>query len=115
MFEIVLVVQVVLSVLLVLSILVQHGKGADAGVAFGSSSTSGSAFGAAGANSFLYKASVFLVIGFFSSSLLLAYLAKSQTKQSSIATDSVLQIPQKVVATPTLLKENKDNNGIPTN
>ncbi|SFV70065.1 Preprotein translocase subunit SecG (TC 3.A.5.1.1) [hydrothermal vent metagenome] len=107
MFEIVLVVHVVLAVLLVLSILIQHGKGADAGVAFGSSSTSDSAFGASGANSFLYKASVTLAVSFFTTSLLLAYLASSQNKVSNINVESVIKTQ------PTDIKKPVEDNKIP--
>jgi preprotein translocase subunit SecG len=91
MFTIVLVIHVVIAITLVLSILIQHGKGADAGVAFGSSTTGGSAFGSSGAGSFLYKASVGLAITFFFTSLLLAYLASSQIQSSNISQESVLQ------------------------
>ena len=110
MFTIVLVIHVVLAVTLVLSILIQHGKGADAGVAFGSSTTGGSAFGSSGASSFLYKVSVTLAISFFCTSLLLAYLASSQMQSSNISQESVLKNVKKVEQP---VKTNKPVNNIP--
>lgn len=110
MFTIVLVIHVILAITLVLSILMQHGKGADAGVAFGSSTTGGSAFGASGAGSFLYKASVTLAISFFFTSLLLAYLASSQIQSSNISQESVLQNIEKNKKISPIKKEIPANN-----
>ena len=53
-------------------ILVQHGKGADMGAAFGSGS-SGSLFGASGGANFLSRTTAVLAAVFFTSTLLLAY------------------------------------------
>src|ERR1700722_14633979 len=55
-------------------VLVQHGKGADMGAAFGSGS-SGSLFGAAGSANFLSRTTAILATVFFLSSLGLTYLA----------------------------------------
>ena len=110
MFTIILIIHVILAISLVLSILMQHGKGADAGVAFGSSTTGGSAFGSGGANSFLYNASKTLAISFFCTSLLLAYLASSQMTSSNISEDSVLKNVQKIEKP---MKTNKPINNIP--
>lgn len=76
-FQIILIIHVLLALSLVTLILMQHGKGADAGAAFGSGS-SGSVFGARGANSFLYKLTSSIAIGFFLTSLTLAYLATNE-------------------------------------
>ena len=53
-FQIILVAHVLLALGLVGLILIQHGKGADAGAAFGSGAA-GSVFGARGAHSFLIQ------------------------------------------------------------
>ncbi len=76
-FQIILIIHILLALSLIALILMQHGKGADAGAAFGGGS-SGSVFGARGANSFLYKLTASIAIGFFLTSLTLAYLATNE-------------------------------------
>lgn len=73
------VLQVLVAVALIGLILVQHGKGADAGAAFGSGSSS-TVFGSSGATSFLTKVTAGLAFVFLSNSLLLAYLATENIK-----------------------------------
>ena len=58
-------------------ILLQQGKGADIGAAFGSGSSS-TVFGSAGSASFLMKLTTWLAIGFFLISFGLAYTAKER-------------------------------------
>lgn len=58
-------------------ILLQQGKGADIGAAFGSGSSS-TVFGSAGGASFLMKLTTWLAIGFFLISFGLAYTAKER-------------------------------------
>ena len=72
--QIILIVHVILAVVLISLIMIQHGKGADAGAAFGSGA-SATVFGARGSASFLTKVTTALAISFFATSLLLAYLA----------------------------------------
>jgi preprotein translocase subunit SecG len=69
-------------------VLMQHGKGADVGAAFGSGGAN-TVFGSAGSASFLTKLTVWLAIGFFLVSFGLAYTAK----QRAAAMDQ-LGIPQ---------------------
>jgi preprotein translocase subunit SecG len=57
-------------------VLLQHGKGADMGAAFGSGS-SGSVFGAAGSANFLSRSTAVLAALFFASSLGLTWFATS--------------------------------------
>jgi preprotein translocase subunit SecG len=59
-------------------VLLQHGKGADMGAAFGSGA-SGSLFGAAGSANFLSRTTAILATVFFLSSLGLTWLAASQS------------------------------------
>jgi preprotein translocase subunit SecG len=81
---IILVVHVLLALALLGLILIQHGKGADAGAAFGSGA-SGTVFGASGSGSFLTKITTWVAISFFATSLTLAYLsAHSGDKVSSV-------------------------------
>ena len=58
-------------------VLLQQGKGADVGAAFGSGSAN-TVFGSAGSTSFLTKATAWLAIGFFLISFGLAYAAKER-------------------------------------
>jgi len=92
-FQIILVIHVLLALGLVGIILIQHGKGADAGAAFGSGAA-GSVFGARGAHSFLYKLTAVLAIGFFVTSISLAYFASNERvaadPEQSIMTQSVM-------------------------
>ncbi|MBT3276436.1 preprotein translocase subunit SecG [Candidatus Thioglobus sp.] len=81
-FQIILIVHVMLALGLVALVLMQHGKGADAGAAFGAGA-SGSVFGARGANSFMYKLTASVAFGFFATSLTLAYLATNENGASS--------------------------------
>jgi len=88
-FQVILVIHVILALALVSIILIQHGKGADAGAAFGSGAA-GAVFGARGAHSFLYKLTAALAIGFFITSLVLAYLATSETAAPSSTQESIM-------------------------
>ncbi|MDQ7075948.1 MAG: preprotein translocase subunit SecG [Gammaproteobacteria bacterium] len=78
-----LVVHVFLAVGVIALVLMQHGKGADAGAAFGSGA-SATVFGSRGATSFMAKLTTTFAILFFASSLLLAYIAASRTQAGSI-------------------------------
>ena len=79
--------ETVLLILLVLDavalgalVLIQQGKGADVGAAFGSGSAN-TLFGSAGSASFLTKTTVWLAIGFFVISFGLAYSAKQRADE----------------------------------
>ena len=73
----VLVVHIILAVLMIGLILVQHGKGADAGASFGGGAAT--VFGASGSGSFLTRLTAVLTALFFVTSLTLAVFAKKQT------------------------------------
>ncbi len=78
-----LVAQVLLSISLIALVLLQHGKGADAGAAFGSGA-SATVFGAKGSGNFLTKATAIIATLFFLTCLSLAYLASHREGPSSI-------------------------------
>ena len=68
-------------------VLIQHGKGADAGAAFGagaSGGASGSVFGAQGSGNFLSRSTAILATVFFVTSLSLAYMAQSSKEPTSL-------------------------------
>lgn len=79
---IVLAVQMLSAVGMIGLILVQHGKGADMGAAFGSGG-SGSLFGASGSANFLSRTTGVLAALFFACTLLLAYFGNTQSRTSS--------------------------------
>ncbi|WOE30613.1 MULTISPECIES: preprotein translocase subunit SecG [unclassified Acinetobacter] len=74
----VLVVHIILAVLIIGLILIQHGKGADAGASFGGGGAA-TVFGADGSANFLTRATAILTALFFVTSLTLAVFAKKQT------------------------------------
>ena len=67
-------------------VLMQHGKGADAGAAFGAGA-SGSVFGASGAANFLSRATAVIATLFFVTSLTLAWYAMQVTDQPGLMED----------------------------
>ena len=88
MHTVLVVVQVLVAVALIGLVLIQHGKGADAGAAFGSGS-SGTVFGARGAANFLSRATAWLAAAFFASSLALAYLVSDRSSGTRSVVDSL--------------------------
>src|SRR6266498_4092846 len=76
-------VHVLVAAALVGLVLLQHGKGADMGAAFGSGS-SGSLFGAAGSANFLSRTTAILATVFFLSSLGLTYFGATRTGPTDI-------------------------------
>ena len=79
----VLVIHVIAALGVIGLVLLQHGKGADAGAAFGSGA-SGSVFGAAGSANFLSRATAILAAVFFLSSLGLTYFSTRKTDQVGV-------------------------------
>ena len=73
----VLIGHTLIALLIIVLVLLQRGKGADAGAAFGAGA-SGTVFGARGSSSFFSRATAVCATAFFISSLTLAYLS-SQT------------------------------------
>ena len=80
--NLVLVAQILSALGMVGLILVQHGKGADMGAAFGSGS-SGSLFGASGSANFLSRSTAVLATVFLASTLLLSYYGFSPRVEAS--------------------------------
>ncbi len=68
-------------------VLLQHGKGADVGAAFGSGAASGSVFGSAGSANFLSRATAVLALAFFMTSLGLTYLSAQKTSARGVMAD----------------------------
>jgi len=79
---VVLAVQMLSALAMIGLILVQHGKGADMGAAFGSGG-SGSLFGASGSANFLSHTTAVLAAIFFVCTLALAYFGNAQPRTGS--------------------------------
>lgn len=77
------VVHVLSAITVIVLVLLQHGKGADMGAAFGSGS-SGSLFGASGSANFLSRTTGALAALFFITSLGLTYLSSHKTEGGGV-------------------------------
>ena len=87
MYTFLVVVQVLAAIAVIGLVLIQHGKGADAGAAFGSGA-SGTVFGARGSANFLTRATAICATVFMVVSLSLAYLVQVRKAPDSV-TDTV--------------------------
>ena len=81
--SILLIAQVLLSISLIVLILMQHGKGADAGAAFGSGA-SATVFGARGSGNFMSRATTIIAILFFVVCMSLAYISSHRAAPDSV-------------------------------
>jgi len=79
----ILVVHVIAALGVIGLVLLQHGKGADVGAAFGSGA-SGSVFGSAGSANFLSRATAILAVIFFLTSLGLTYFSTRKGDQAGV-------------------------------
>lgn len=85
-------------------VLLQQGKGADVGAAFGSG-TANTMFGSAGAASFLTKMTVWLAIGFFLISFGLAWTAKERAASLQLLGLPAIEAPAAPEEVPDLTDE----------
>lgn len=96
--KIVLVVQMLSALGMIGLILIQHGKGADMGAAFGSGG-SGSLFGASGSANFMSRATSILAAVFFVATLMLSYFGSVRsTSTSSVLEGAAVTAPAPVTA-----------------
>jgi preprotein translocase subunit SecG len=91
LFLVVVVVQVLAALAIIGLVLLQHGKGADMGAAFGSGA-SGSLFGATGSSNFLSKSTAVAAGIFFVATLGLTFIGNHHVAQSGSVMDN-LQVP----------------------
>lgn len=85
---VVLVTHVLIAVLIVGLVLLQRGKGAEAGAAFGAGA-SGTVFGARGSANFLSRGTAVLATMFFLSSLTLAFFSGQRSEPASLMEQAV--------------------------
>ena len=90
LYSILTIVLVLVSLLLIGLILLQQGKGADAGAAFGSGA-SGTVFGAAGSGNFLSRTTWILAMVFFALAITMAYMARHTSAVPSSVMDKAAQ------------------------
>ena len=79
----VLILHVIAAAGIIVLVLVQHGKGADVGAAFGSGSA-GSVFGSAGSANFLSRMTAGLALVFFLTSIGLSFLASKRSGNKGV-------------------------------
>jgi preprotein translocase subunit SecG len=92
-FTLILVVDVMVALCIIGLVLLQHGKGADVGAAFGSGA-SGSLFGASGSANFLSRTTGVLAAVFFLTTFVLAYLVTHKPRTGGGVMDTVKEQPK---------------------
>ncbi|MEK6731721.1 MAG: preprotein translocase subunit SecG [Pseudomonadota bacterium] len=95
--QIILMVHIVIAIALIGLVLIQRGKGADMGAAFGSGASQ-TVFGSRGSGGFLFKFTIFLAALFFVTSIALTYLAahRYQANQSQDFLSNVQKVSQDI-------------------
>ena len=88
---IVLIAHTVIALLIIILVLLQRGKGADAGAAFGSGASS-TVFGSQGSSNFFSRSTAILAAAFFVSSLSLAYLSSQQADVPDSLIENIVNI-----------------------
>ena len=99
LFSVVLTIHILAALVIIGLVLMQHGKGADMGAAFGSGA-SGSLFGASGSANFLSRTTAILAAVFFVTSLTLAFLASSKPKTTGGVMQEAVQSQPAAVPAP---------------
>ncbi len=89
----VMVLHILAAISIVVLVLLQHGKGADMGAAFGSGSA-GSLFGSAGAANFLSRTTAILAAVFFLTSLGLTYFSSPSRSSGVVQQLEIPAVPQ---------------------
>lgn len=94
-------IHVIVAIVLIGLVLIQHGKGADIGAAFGSGA-SNTLFGSQGTGGFLFKLTGGLALTFFATSLALSYIVstKYQTTAQNAIPQQTTSVPQNTVPLP---------------
>jgi preprotein translocase subunit SecG len=100
----VLIAHTLIALGIIALVLLQRGKGADAGAAFGAGA-SGTVFGARGSGSFFSRATAILATAFFVSSLTLAYLSSQQSGGPSSLLEDAAIVEEQVEEAPVINEE----------
>ncbi|KTC72444.1 protein-export membrane protein secG (preprotein translocase subunit) [Legionella birminghamensis] len=100
MYQLILMIHVLVAIALIGLVLIQHGKGADIGAAFGSGA-SNTVFGSQGTGGFLFRFTGGLAIAFFITSLTLSYIVSMQyQKAGQQAIPQQTSVPESKIPVP---------------
>ncbi len=102
-----LITHTLIALSIIALVLLQRGKGADAGAAFGAGA-SGTVFGARGSGSFFSRATAVLATAFFATSLTLAYLSSQHSTQTESLLETAPVVEEQVDEEPVLNDELPD-------
>ena len=108
--SILLSVHILVAISLIALVLLQHGRGADVGAAFGAGA-SGSVFGSRGSASFLTRTTAVLAAVFFLNSMFLGYLSTQAVERTSVV-DRV-QTSEPAQPVPAVAEEGLDVPSVP--
>ncbi|MFZ7316362.1 preprotein translocase subunit SecG [Avibacterium avium] len=111
MYQALLIIYLVVSVALIGFILIQQGKGANAGASFGGGA-SGTVFGSSGAGNFLSRTTAILAIIFFITSLAIANINSHHGEAKQGKFDNLSQVAEKIQEQQPKVEE-KQNSDIP--
>jgi preprotein translocase subunit SecG len=93
---VILVLHVLAALAIIGLVLLQHGKGADVGAAFGSGSA-GSVFGSAGSANFLSRATAILAVVFFVTSMALTYFSSRKADTEGVMSGHTAPAPDQTL------------------
>jgi len=102
-----LITHTIIALSIIALVLLQRGKGADAGAAFGAGA-SGTVFGARGSGSFFSRATAVLATAFFATSLTLAYLSSQHSTESESLLETAPLVEEQSDEVPVLSDELPD-------
>lgn len=94
LFFVVVIIQVIAALTIIALVLLQHGKGADMGAAFGSGSA-GSLFGSSGSSNFLSRCTAVAAGVFFIATMALVYVSNHESGSQSAGLMDQVQQPAK--------------------
>lgn len=86
--DIILIIHTLAAAAVIGLVMMQHGKGAEAGAAFGGGGASGSLFGVSGSSNLLSRLTAIFIAVFFCTSLVLGYLASHSETGSVVKTQA---------------------------
>jgi preprotein translocase subunit SecG len=112
MINVLIAIHILCTIAIIGLVLIQHGKGADAGAAFGGGGgggASGSLFGSQGSANFLSRTTAVIATIFFLTSLSLTYLYSHTAKPKSV-TETVMEAP---ADTPAVVEEQQEVPALP--
>lgn len=95
----IIIVHVLVSLALVALVLLQQGKGAEAGASFGGGASQ-TVFGSAGSGNFLTKSTSWLAVVFFVTSIALAVIAKQKAEVAASGEEILIPVEQQAAPVP---------------